>query len=175
MNSEPASVRQNLDLIFDIETDGFAATKIHCLICIVVQTGEIFRFADQPGYPSIAEGVALLASAEKLIGHGILNFDCPKLRKLAGARFDREKLKDTLTTTRILWPDLREADAAAAVLPANLWGKHSLEAWGWRLGCHKGTFSDWGRFSTKMVEYCVQDCVTSWMLYEHIRDTQAAQ
>ncbi len=168
MNSE------RLDIVFDIETDGFNATKIHCLVCIDINRGEVWKFADHPGYLPISEGVALLEAADSLIGHNILGFDIPKLTKLAGARIDRSKACDTLIGTRILWPDLRDADAAACVIPVIEYGKHSLRAWGHRLGCHKGEFNEWARFSHVMMTYCVNDCMASWQLYLYLRDAAEA-
>jgi hypothetical protein len=129
-----------------------------------------FRFADAPGYASLAIGVALLENGDSVIGHNFLAFDIPRLIKYHKAKIDGNKVCDTLLATRILWPDLRDSDAAANTIPVREYGKHSLRSWGHRLNCQKGDFSEWGQFSTTMMEYCVNDCITTWALYEHIRD-----
>jgi DNA polymerase-1 len=75
---------------------------------------------------------------------------------------------DTLIATRLLWPDIRDADIAAGKIPSKLFGRHSLEAWGWRLDQHKGDFSDWGHWSPEMQHYCMQDVEATLALYNHI-------
>src|SRR4051794_29368948 len=102
-----------MKLVFDIETNGFRYTRAHCIVAAVIETGELFQFADQRGYLPLSDGIALLESADTLIGHGILTFDAPALRKLYKANLPREKLHDTVQATRILWPDLRDEDIAS--------------------------------------------------------------
>ncbi len=45
-----------------------------------------------------------------------------------------------------------------------MYGRHSLEAWGYRLGEYKGSFSkttDWKEWSQEMEDYCIQDVVVT--------------
>ena len=75
---------------------------------------------------------------------------------------------DTLILSRLFFTDLLDRDfrSRPANMPANLYGRHSLEAWGHRLGIHKSEFGkslagDWSTYSPEMLEYCAQDVVVS--------------
>ena len=51
-----------------------------------------------------------------------------------------------------------------------LYGKHSLAAYGYRLGEYKGEFgktSDWSMWSQEMEDYCVQDVKVTEKLCKH--------
>jgi hypothetical protein len=55
-------------------------------------------------------------------------------------------------------------------MPLQLYGRHSLEAYGWRLGEHKGTFAkqtDWKDWSQEMEDYMVQDVQVTHKLWKH--------
>ena len=57
-------------------------------------------------------------------------------------------------------------------MPLQLYGRHSLEAYGYRLGEYKGEFgktSDWKEWSQEMQDYCVQDVQVTTKLCEHFR------
>ena len=51
-----------------------------------------------------------------------------------------------------------------------LYGRHSLKAWGYRLGILKGDFSetsDCKEWSREMERYCIQDVAVTTELCEH--------
>ena len=55
-------------------------------------------------------------------------------------------------------------------MPLQLYGRHSLEAYGYRLGEYKGNFSqstDWKEWSQEMEDYCVQDVNVTEKLWKH--------
>ena len=57
-------------------------------------------------------------------------------------------------------------------MPLQLYGRHSLEAYGYRLGEYKGEFgktSDWKKWSQEMQDYCVQDVNVTTKLCDHFR------
>ena len=56
-------------LIFDIETDGLQPTKIYCMSVLDVDSQEQTNFKQG----NIEEGIELLESADKLIGHNIMS------------------------------------------------------------------------------------------------------
>lgn len=157
-------------LAFDIETDGFKPTCVHCLELADVDTGAVYAYADQPGYAPIRHGLARLAAADQLIGHNIVAYDLPVLLKLYGLVIERHRVVDTLLLARVLFPDQRESDAAAG-LPGHLAGKNSLESWGHRLGMLKGDFgkaTDWREWSVAMQRYCQTDVVITVALWLRI-------
>ena len=165
-------------LIFDIETDGLLddCTKIHCLCIQDQQTGKTYSCADQPGYIPIREGLQKLSEAEFIVGHNIIKFDLPAIQKIHPGWETRAQIRDTLLCTRLIWPDIADADhariRAKKQFPARLIGRHSLEAWGWRIRDHKGDFgktTDWKQWCKEMQDYCEQDVVVTAALWAHIQ------
>lgn len=165
-------------LIFDIETDGLldACTKIHCLCIQDEQSGKTWSCSDHPGYTPISEGLRRLAEAELIIGHNIIKFDLPAIRKIHPGWETKAKIRDTLLCTRLIWPDIADSDyariKAKKQFPARLIGRHSLEAWGWRIRDHKGDFgktTDWQTWCKEMQDYCEQDVAVTSALWAHIQ------
>ena len=55
-------------------------------------------------------------------------------------------------------------------MPTKLYGRHSLEAYGYRLGVYKGDFAkdtDWKEWSQEMQDYCIQDVKVTEKLCDH--------
>jgi hypothetical protein len=55
-------------------------------------------------------------------------------------------------------------------MPAQLYGRHSLESWGYRLGEYKGGFAkntDWKEWSQDMEDYMVQDVNVTTKLWSY--------
>lgn len=163
--------------VVDIETDGLleTCTKIHCLVLRCVESGEVETYSTLPGYPSIAQGVERLKGISKLIGHNLIAFDRPAIRKLTGYEIPWEAVYDTQVVAAMRWTDLKERDLKliqAGKLSAEFRGKNHLKSWGYRLGIFKGTYgesSDWSTCTEEMVDYCRQDTAVTLKLYEHIQ------
>ena len=120
----------------------------------------------------MVRGVQLLADAVCIAGHNIIGYDIPVLRKFY-PWFDRSTgMVDTLLLSRLIHPNLIDIDKRRQWphMPLQLYGRHSLEAYGHRLGEYKGDFSkstDWKQFSPEMEEYCKQDVVVTTKLCKH--------
>lgn len=164
-------------LVFDLETDGLLPdlTKAHCIGAIDVDTEEEFAFRPH----EIDEGLRFLSSAGLLIGHNAVGFDVPALRKLYGGdSLVLPPVRDTMLMAKLAWPAdvLVEADMRrknAGLLPGHLVKRHSLEAWGWRLGERKGDYgktSNWDTFSEDMLSYMMQDCRVTLRLWRLVRE-----
>ena len=69
-----------MDLVFDIETDDLIATKIWCIVAQDSDSGKIYMFAPH----QLESGLELLQKADRLIGHNIIGFDIPVIKKLYG-------------------------------------------------------------------------------------------
>ena len=57
-------------------------------------------------------------------------------------------------------------------MPLKLYGSHSLESYGYRLGEYKGEYgktSDWQEWSEEMQDYCIQDVKVTTKLCNHFR------
>lgn len=165
-------------LLFDIETDGLLDTvsKVHCIVARDVDTDEEYVWVGD----QCREGWEFLKTASSLIGHNIMAFDIPVLEKVFNDKlteltfhdFVSIKLWDTLVMARLMWPDRRDRDFKlfrSGKLPPKLIGSHSLKAWGYRIGEHKGEFgdtTDWSEFSDEMLQYCRQDVVVNVKLFK---------
>lgn len=171
--------------IFDIETDGLldTVTRLHCLVILDPDTGEMVSCHTPT---EVAAGLSLLANAETVVGHNILSFDIPVLKKLYNFKphKDHQTVLDTLVCTRLIYPDIKNTDFAmqktrhASALPLRLFGSHSLEAWGFRLGVYKDTFgktTDWKEWSKEMQEYCEQDVRVTERLWRMILAKEYSQ
>lgn len=168
---------------FDIEADGFldgekAATTIHCICVTDYQTGHVRTYTDAlPGYPSLAEGLADLQDSDVLVGHNILGYDLRMLEKFFGFVY-RGQVRDTIVLSRmgytdLLGKDLRVTRKKIKEFPESLTGKHSLRAWGYRIGVHKGHVNDTEDYSVctqEMLDYCAQDVVVNDELFKFFRD-----
>lgn len=172
-------------LIFDLETDGLldVVTKVHCLCIMDVQRSTTTRYSHQPGGNSIADGLRLLEAATLIVGHNIVGFDLPVIRKLYPNFRPLGQQRDTILCTRLMWPDLKESDFALVIknkyFPKNLIGSHSLKAWGYRVNELKGDFkeskNDWSHWTQEMEDYCVQDVSVTFRLWETIRAKQYSE
>ena len=73
-----------MNLIFDLETDGLLDkfTKIHCLCIHDLDVGETYTFNDQGSGHPIVRGAEMLCDADSIIGHNIIYFDNPVLKRI---------------------------------------------------------------------------------------------
>ncbi len=172
MNKERNEKNSSVTFVFDVETDGLKPSVVHCMALQCVETGDSFICADQPGYIPLPTGLELLKEADWLIAHNGLDYDVPVLERLyRGFRVERGRLIDTLPLARSFFPDIfsSDQDRRFPELPSKLWGRHSLEAWGYRLGVRKGIFghtTNWRHFSREMADYCELDVKVTLALYE---------
>jgi len=153
--------------IFDLETDGLLddVTKIHCLVIKDIDTGQSLGYT---GRGIWTEGIPKLEKADMIIGHNIIKYDIPVLKKL-GTFNPKGEVFDTLVCTRLIWADIKQADFTRTDFPRKLIGSHSLAAWGHRLGNYKGDYDGgWEEYSDEMLEYCFQDVEVTYTLYEKI-------
>ena len=167
----------------DIETDGFldVLTVVHSLVIQDLDTGMAHSFCDQPGYASIDTGLRFLRCAELIVAHNAIRFDIPAIRKVYPDWWTDATVRDTLLLSRLQFPDMYPADRRRVdegTLPANLAGRHSLKAWGHRLGQHKGEYEGgFDAWSKDLQDYCEVDVavlVSLWNLLQEKPYAEAA-
>ena len=137
--------------VFDIETDDIDANKIWCLSMIDTHTGVQTSFDPS----QVKEGLEILSKADKLIGHNIIGFDIPVIKKLTGINLSNKKIIDTLVLSRLFNP-VRE-------------GGHGLERWGQTLKSNKIDFHNYSRYSLDMLKYCEQDVALNFKVFKRLR------
>lgn len=174
-----------LQVILDVETNGLLheLDRVHSLVLRDVATGEIHSCADQPGYLPVSRGLELLSEATEIVGHNIISFDFRAIQKVYPSFQIRENCNvyDTLVVSRVLWPELEPVDRQRfAHIEPNYIGRHSLAAWGERLGVAKIEFGKnkrkdpeldnvWDAWSESMQVYCERDTLVSLKLYEYFQ------
>jgi DNA polymerase I len=156
-------------LHFDIEANGFldVVTKVHCIHLKDVDTKQKFGFAPN----QIPEALEMLEKADECIAHFGIGYDFAVLDKLHG--FKPKKATDSFIVVKTMRPSQKDSDIGlvkAGRLPSKMHGKHSIEAWGYRLGVQKlhADIEDWSEFTPEMAERCesdvdVQDALWDWL------------
>jgi DNA polymerase I-like protein with 3'-5' exonuclease and polymerase domains len=155
-------------LVFDHESDGFLdeASQLWCIVLKDPDTGERYKF----GPREVEQGLRMLARADEVIGHNIIEHDLPLASKLYPWFEPQGKVTDTLVLSRLLFTDLSDTDMRrAAVREAGMTGRHSLEAWGLRFGVPKVVHEDWTKFSPEMLERCSVDVDITERLWKLIQ------
>lgn len=141
--------------VTDIEGNNLyhGITKFHCSWIHNIVTDEWFGFRPD----QLEDYCAMLSEGDVIIGHNIVDFDMPALKKLNKV-LQTKAVFDTLVLSRMLEPDRL--------------GGHSLDSWGRELDELKGDFGgkqeDWETFSEEMYTYCKQDVNLTSKLYKHL-------
>lgn len=157
-------------LVFDIETDGLLRelSCVHCLVTKDLDTGEVIRYDDSGTLPSVTSGITVLMEATELWGHNIVSYDFEAIREIYPFFDYQGKVYDTLILSRLFFTDMLDRDfrAKPVNMPAQLYGRHSLESWGYRLGVLKSQYGktlqgDWHEYTPEMLDYCEQDVQVS--------------
>lgn len=194
----------NTVLVFDIETDGLLPelTQIHSLVLKNPATGEIWDCTDHTApnhnFTSVKEGVKLLQKADVIVGHNIQDFDIPAIQKVFPWFKPQGLVRDTIIMSRLIYADMKDADfrqddrmtkQGKKWIAKQLFGRHSLESWGQRMGIWKGDYGEirkaegkalglsgtelthyvWGTWSVEMQEYCVQDVEVTTQLWNRLQ------
>jgi len=173
--------------IVDAETNGLLhkLDVVHCIVLKNIDTGDVLSCADQPGYPSIERALDYLSEATEIIGHNVINFDLRALNKVyPGLALDPNcSIYDTLNMSRLLWPELEPVDRAKfSHIDPKFIGRHSLAAWGERLGVAKIKFKEeskkttenvWAHWSQSMSVYCEGDVAVTHELHNYLQTQEA--
>ena len=98
--------------IVDIETNGFDATQIHCIVACEYETG-IEKVWVQEQCSEFASWSKMI---DTFIMHNGVSFDAPILNRLLGCNIQPSQVRDTLIESQLYNP-IRDKG-------------HSLEVWG---------------------------------------------
>lgn len=123
--------------IFDVETDGLydEVTKIHCLSYVRVGDTEVKTIVDHDRMIQFFKQEELT-----LIGHNIIMYDIPVVKKILGVSVDPKRVVDTLG---ISWYLNSSKDSSY---------RHGLEYYGERFGIPKPVIEDFVGLSEGDIE-----------------------
>jgi hypothetical protein len=135
---------------------------------------------------SVEEGVMRLQNASRIVAHNGIDYDELAIKKLYPEWQRPAQSWDSLVAAKVIWPVdiLAEPDfkrAYAKQMPMNMVKRHSLKAWGYRLGDNKDEYTGdpriadpaerfkqrWEAWNPWMAAYMMQDCrpgVKLWRL-----------
>lgn len=167
-------------LTFDIETNGLldTMTKIHCLVIYDDKDQTYHRYRPNTIEKGVRKLYDALERGECICGHNIINFDCQALTMMFPwfqiKREWRHQVIDTLVLARLVFSEINYIDnklMRLQIIPSKLYGRHSLKAYGYRLGILKGTYGEgegdvWESFNEDMLGYCQQDVTVTKSLYD---------
>ena len=139
-------------LFLDIETDGLNATKIFICVCKDKEKGTVTYHTGAKTFNRLIE------EYDVLVGHNILSFDAPVLNRLWKSDIGLSKIQDTYILSCLFNPD-RD-------------GRHSLAAWGKRVGLHKIDYNNFSHFTPEMLEYCENDVHVTHKVYDFLMNTE---
>ena len=170
-------------VVIDIETNNLLANmldysslpyKLHknanlwCVVIRDVDTNEVTVLKSESGNTITKEMLqnALVGTTE-IIAHNGIKFDFISLKLFGVLDYTvgylgqddtifgiPVKITDTLIRSRLFNPDR--------------YGGHSLDAWGKKLGEHKGNFHNFESYSDEMVTYCIQDTNVTALIFKEL-------
>lgn len=147
-------------LYYDVETDGLLPelTVIHSIAITDLKTGEEFYYgpAVDPSHEkwtpllgnptgTVSDGVRRLEGAYRIIAHNQITFDILAIEKLYPDFKRPPQVWDSFVAAKVVWPYdvLAGPDfdkARKGLMPMSLVKRHSLKAWGYRLGDNKDDY-----------------------------------
>lgn len=162
-------------IVFDLEANGLPhnVTTIHCLVLHDTEENTTVAYNDEGGDGEpITRAITLMETADRLAGHNIINYDLRVISKLYPFFQPQGEIIDTLLLSKLYHPDMLITDRKRRWpgMPEKLYGRHSLESYGYRLNEHKGDFgkdADWAVWSQDMQDYCRQDVKLTTKLCQH--------
>lgn len=151
--------------VFDLESNGLLdeATRVHCGVVSPLGSDTYFEYRPH----QIDELLEKLNEADVLIGHNIIGFDIPLLRKLYGFEY-KGKLVDSLIMSRLHNPDRKPPFGAKN--PKEAAKPHGLYAWGVRVGVDKPEYEAWEEFDEDMLHRCREDVRINVLTFQALMD-----
>ena len=165
---EKTSLKYTSTVVFDIETNALKINDVTDIWCCAINSGD-----ETSLYTNPKEWLPILENADVLIGHNIIQYDLVCIKHLFPAFSPRGFALDTLILSRMFYPDILDIDYKRKWegMPIQLYGRHKLEAYGYRLGLHKkhADLEDFSRLSDDLAERCVCDVDVTAKLWNRLQ------
>lgn len=144
---------------FDCEANGLNPDTIHCMVFSSLDKKEVDKFEPH----QMKEALAFLDTVDVLIGHNILSYDLPAIKKVLGYEYKGKKV-DTLIMSRLQQPNRQPPPNARGDAKA-MRSPHGLGCWGYRVGRGKPEHEDWDNYSPEMLHRCTEDVMINVDVY----------
>ncbi len=139
-------ISDRLPIFLDIETNGLNPDIIW--IAVTKQGEQILKHYDAETLREALDNDA------PVVGHNMIGFDAPVIKKVWDIDIDKSRLIDTLVLSRLENPQRDRG--------------HNLANWGSILGFPKGDHNDWSKLSPEMEEYCVRDVEVTEQAFHYL-------
>ena len=127
-------------MLFDVETDGFDYTKIHCIAAATAPKGPVELFCDIEEFEHYVD----IVKPDYFVAHNGCHFDWHVINDLTFVNMPRERFYDTSVLSKLK--------------DFNKFSTHSLKELGEHYGVHKGEYDGpWDVYTHDMGAYCQQD------------------
>lgn len=164
-------------LVFDIEANGFLneSTSIHCISYQLLNEDKPASLFKEDLNKEVL--LYLFSNKKYIIGHNIISYDVPMIKKFYGIDLlkllGKDAIIDTYVWSRVSFPDRPMPKGCPTVLnnpfgPNKKIGPHGLESWGYRMGERKLAIHDWSTFTPEMIERCEGDVTINLKTYFHL-------
>ncbi len=138
--------------VFDLESDGLLdiVTKIHCLSYRIFDSKQLLYSGTITDYEEMKK---FIMAQEILVGHNIILYDVPVIRKILHI----DPLAELIDSLGLSW-----------YLSPIKGFKHGLEAWGERFGIPKPVIKDWNNLTIQeYIHRCEEDVkINSRLIHE---------
>jgi len=155
-------------ITFDVETNALNVRDVTTIHCCAIHTGNQTQLLKDP-----KKWLEILENAEVLVGHNIIQYDIPAIQQVYPKFKPKGKIIDTLILCRMLYPNILDNDFKKKWegMPIQMYGRHSLEAYGYRLGHSKkhADLTDFSKLTDELAERCVCDTELNVKLWHRLQ------
>ena len=153
---------------FDVETDALNPREVTTIHCCAIHLKTQTQLHRNP-----KEWLEILENAEVLVGHNIIQYDIPAIQQVYPSFKPKGKVIDTLILCRMLYPNILDLDfeKKRPDMPIQMYGRHSLEAYGYRLGYSKQhtDLTDFSKLTPELAERCISDVELNVKLWHRLQ------
>lgn len=148
-------------VVIDIEANGIDnPTKIWVICCLDIDTGEVYTWRRVSDDSAQADAFLVFSrSVTQWIGHNILSYDFPVLRRLI--RFPELRVSSECCYDTFIISRLNDYSRKS----------HSLESYGEELQYPKNLFNDWSKYSPELEARCETDVKLCHRVYQYLYDS----
>lgn len=157
-------------VVIDIEADALLdkVTKLHCAVAMTLDCKEVWKFESH----QMDEFCKFLDTVDVWVGHNIIQYDVPTIKKVLGYEYKGKKV-DTLLMSRLQNPHRTAPFHAQNKKEAMK--VHGLYAWGVRVGIDKPEIEYWDEYTPEILHRCEEDVRINVATYYALRKEAEGQ